>query len=113
MRPAGIPKASGILPCRIFVFHKLLLRPYKFWKGYLPTCHLLAQALTVERTVIVRPPSQCCQMCDMYPPDYTSNLATLSTLPPPLVALFTTAHDICMCKRCQNICAGSRAWCTS
>src|SRR4029434_6355687 len=35
-----------------------------------------------------------------------SNLATLSTLPPPLVALFTTAHDICMWKRCQNSVAG-------
>ena len=34
-----------------------------------------------------------------------SNLATVSTLPPPLVALFTTAHDICMWKRCQHFVA--------
>src|SRR4029434_3679800 len=38
-----------------------------------------------------------------------SNLATLSTLPLPLVALFTTAHDICMWKRCQNFVAGEGA----
>src|SRR4029434_3060113 len=37
------------------------------------------------------------------------NLATLSTLPLPLVALFTTAHDICMWKRCQNFVAGEGA----
>src|SRR4029434_5076113 len=35
-----------------------------------------------------------------------SNLATLSTVPIPLVALFTTAHDICMC---QNSVAGGGA----
>src|SRR4029434_11167008 len=37
------------------------------------------------------------------------NLATLSTLPLPLVALFTTAHDICMWKRCQNFVEGEGA----
>src|SRR4029434_3655812 len=40
MPPAGISNTSGILPRRIFVvlwvLHKLVLRPYKFWKGYLP-----------------------------------------------------------------------------
>src|SRR4029434_1113069 len=35
-----------------------------------------------------------------------TNLATLSTVPVPLVPLFTTAHDICMWKRCQNSVAG-------
>src|SRR4029434_10882365 len=86
-------------------------------KGISFTFHLLARALTVERTVIGRPTSQCCQMYDNYPPNRIilslwydiSNLATLSTLPPPLVALFTTAHDICMWKRCQNFVAGEGA----
>src|SRR4029434_2288660 len=79
-----------------------------FGKGISLTFHLLARALTVEITVIGRPPSRCCQMHDNY--RYyrydtfehlvryfaISNLATLSTLSLPLVALFTTAHDICM-----------------
>src|SRR4029434_1095660 len=38
-----------------------------FGKGISLTFHLLARALTVERTVIGRPPSQCCQMYDNYP----------------------------------------------
>src|SRR4029434_4759564 len=38
-----------------------------------------------------------------------SNLATLSTLPLPLVALFTTAHDIVMWERGQNSVAGEGA----
>src|SRR4029434_6342428 len=37
-------------------------------KGISLTFHLLAQALTVVRTVIGRPASQCCQMHDNYPP---------------------------------------------
>src|SRR4029434_6445200 len=32
------------------------------------TFNLLARALTVERAVIGRPPSQCCQIYDSYPP---------------------------------------------
>src|SRR4029434_2728312 len=39
-----------------------------FGKGISLTFHLLARALTVERTVIGRPPSQCCQIHDNYPP---------------------------------------------
>src|SRR4029434_2435681 len=39
-----------------------------FGKGMSFTFHLLARALTVERTVIGRPASQCCQMHDNYPP---------------------------------------------
>src|SRR4029434_9785894 len=39
-----------------------------FGKGISLTVHLLAQALTVERTAIGRPPSQCWQMHDNYPP---------------------------------------------
>src|SRR4029434_6896407 len=39
-----------------------------FGRGISLTSHLLAQALTVERTAIGRPPSQCCQMHDNYPP---------------------------------------------
>src|SRR4029434_8053690 len=41
-----------------------------FGKGISLTFHLLARALTVERTVIGRPPSQCYQMHDNYPPKY-------------------------------------------
>src|SRR4029434_2885104 len=59
-----------------------------FGKGMSLTFHLLTRALTVERTVIGRPPSQYCQMQDNYPPK------TLSTLPLPLVASFTIVHDI-------------------
>src|SRR4029434_3826394 len=76
------------------------------------TFHLLARALTVERTFIGRLPSQCCQMHGNYPLDdhfehlVRYNLATLSTLPLPLVAVFTTAHDICISKRCKNSLAG-------
>src|SRR4029434_8825793 len=33
-----------------------------FGNGLSLTFHLLARALTVERTVIGRPPSQCCQI---------------------------------------------------
>src|SRR4029434_8680652 len=40
-----------------------------FGKGISLTFNLLAQALTVERTVIGRPPCQCCQMYDNYPPN--------------------------------------------
>src|SRR4029434_10214912 len=40
-----------------------------FGKGMSLTFHLLARALTVERTVIGRPPSHCCQMYDNYPPN--------------------------------------------
>src|SRR4029434_6619538 len=42
-----------------------------FGKGMFLTFQLLAQALTVERTVIGRPPSHCCQMIryDNYPPN--------------------------------------------
>src|SRR4029434_9848352 len=40
-----------------------------FGKGISLTFHRLAQALTVERTVIGPPPSHCCQMCDNYPPN--------------------------------------------
>src|SRR4029434_72702 len=69
MRPAGIPKKSVILPRRIFVvlwvLHKLVFTCVG--GGISLTFHLLAQALTVERTVIGRPPSQCCQMHDHYP----------------------------------------------
>src|SRR4029434_10934994 len=50
-------------------FTNYCLSPYKFWKGYLLTLHLLALALTVERTVIGRPPSQCCTMHDTYSPN--------------------------------------------
>src|SRR4029434_561673 len=39
-----------------------------FGKGISLTFHLLARALTVERTVIGRSPSQCYQMHDNYPP---------------------------------------------
>src|SRR4029434_6640573 len=45
-----------------------------FGKGISLTFHLLARALTVERTVIGRPPSQCCQIgklsskCDHFVP---------------------------------------------
>src|SRR4029434_6247077 len=69
------------------------------------TFHLLARALTVESTVIGRPAYQCCQLRDndriadhferLVRYFAISNLATLSTLPLPLVALFTTACDIC------------------
>src|SRR4029434_2192962 len=39
-----------------------------FGKGMSLTFHLLARALTVERTVFIgRPPSQGCQMYDNYP----------------------------------------------
>src|SRR4029434_5809646 len=73
MRPAGIPKSSRILPCWIFVFLGLLQTSYyaltSFGTGISLTFHLLARALTVERTVIGRPPSQCCQMYDNYPPN--------------------------------------------
>ena len=56
--------------CVSLCFTNYFLRPYKFWKGYLPfTFHLLAQALTIERTVIGRPHPQCCQMHDNYPPN--------------------------------------------
>src|SRR4029434_1908972 len=87
----------------------------RFGKGISLTFHLLAQALTVVRTVNCRPHSQCCQMHGNYPLDdhfehlVRYNLATLSTLPLPLVALSTTAHDICMWKRCQNFVAGEGA----
>ena len=40
-----------------------------FGKGTSLTFHLLARPLTVETTVIGRPPSQCCQMYDNYPPN--------------------------------------------
>src|SRR4029434_9765206 len=50
-------------------FTNFCLRPYKFWKGYLSMFHFLAQALTVERTVVGRPPSHCCQMNDNNPPN--------------------------------------------
>src|SRR4029434_3656032 len=97
-------KKKGILPRRIFVFlwvfHKLVINYVltSFRKGISLTFHFLARALTVERTVIGRPPSQCCQIgklsskYDHFDPfiHYAiSNLATLSTLPPPLVASFT------------------------
>src|SRR4029434_5332536 len=36
-------------------------------KGISLMFHLLARALTVERTFIGRPPSQCCQMHGNYP----------------------------------------------
>src|SRR4029434_7561620 len=36
----------------------------RFGKGISLTFHLLVRALTLERTVIGRPPSQCCQMHD-------------------------------------------------
>src|SRR4029434_1282418 len=39
----------------------------RFGKGISLTCHLFARALTVERTVIGQPPSQCCQIHDKYP----------------------------------------------
>src|SRR4029434_4378239 len=38
-----------------------------FGKGISLTFYILARALTVERTVIGRPPSQCCQIYDNYP----------------------------------------------
>src|SRR4029434_9778910 len=41
-----------------------------FQRGISLTFHLLARALNVERTVIGRPPSQCYQMHDNYPPKY-------------------------------------------
>src|SRR4029434_9475165 len=40
-----------------------------FGNGISLTFQLLARALTVERTVIGRPPSQGCQMYDNYPPN--------------------------------------------
>src|SRR4029434_6251165 len=113
MRPAGIPKTSGILPRRIFVFlwvfHKLVINYVltRFRKGISLTFHFLARALTVERTVIGRPPSQCCQIgklsskCDHFVPliRYAiSSLATLRTWPPPLVSSFTIVNDLCMWK---------------
>src|SRR4029434_11190321 len=45
-----------------------------FGKGIFLMFHLLARAVTVERTVIGRPPSQCCQIgklsskCDHFVP---------------------------------------------
>src|SRR4029434_4101925 len=69
-----------------------------FGKGMSLMFQLLARALTREN--------------DNFEPliRYAiSNLATLSTLPLPLVALFTIVHDICMWKRCQNFVAGEGA----
>src|SRR4029434_261623 len=71
-------------------------------KGISLTFHLLAQALTVARTVIGRPASQVL-------PDMIiilqiepliryaiSSLAPLRTLPPPLVSSFAIVNYICM-----------------
>ena len=60
MRPAGIPKTSVILPRLIFVFlwvfHKLVITPLQVLEMVSPLRpHLLARALTVERTVIGQP----------------------------------------------------------
>src|SRR4029434_9317100 len=79
------------------------------------TFHLLVRALTVERTVDRPLGVARCTIIILRSDDHfehlvryltISNLATLSTLLPPLVAFFTTAHDICMWKRCQNSVAG-------
>src|SRR4029434_6177896 len=80
-----------------------------FGNGISLTFHLFARALTVERTVIGRPPSKDDHFEHLVRYFASSNLATLSTLLLPLVALFTTAHEICMWKRCQNFVAGEGA----
>src|SRR4029434_11281472 len=99
------------------LFHKLVLRPYKFRKEYLPYVPPSSTS------------SDCCENCHWSTglsvlPDARSlsskddhfehliryftisNLATLSTVPFPLVPLFTTAHDICMSKFRR----GGREW---
>src|SRR4029434_6044156 len=56
--------------CFLWVFQKLVFTPIQVLERVSPfTFHLLTRALTVERTVIGRPPSQCCQMYDNYPPN--------------------------------------------
>src|SRR4029434_3885709 len=54
-----------------------------FGKGISLTFHLLARALTVERTVIGRPP-QCCQMYNNYPPNTIILSLWYDTLPFPI-----------------------------
>ena len=80
-----------------------------FGKGMSLTFHLLAWALTVERTVDRPLRVARCTIIILRSDEHfehlvryftISNLATLSTLLPPLVAFFTTAHDICMWKNC-------------
>jgi len=67
MRPAGIPKTSGILLRRIFVFlwffHKLLITPYKFWKWYLPYVPPSCASSDCRENR-----SQGCQIHEKYPP---------------------------------------------
>src|SRR4029434_10783175 len=55
-----------------------------FGKGISLTFNLLARALTVERTVIGRPPCQCCQMYDNYPPNTIILSLWLHTSPFPI-----------------------------
>src|SRR4029434_3139643 len=103
MRPAGIAKSLDIC-VSLGLSQTSYYTLTSFGKVISLMFHLFARALTVERTVIGRPPSQCCQMHDNYPPNTIRafgtirhfHLATLSTLPLPVVALFTRAHDICM-----------------
>src|SRR4029434_10227759 len=71
MRPAGIPEmdfASSDICVSLGLSQTNFYALASFGKGISLMFHLLAQALTVERTVIGRPPSQCCQMHDHYPP---------------------------------------------
>src|SRR4029434_2604560 len=68
----------------VSVFHKLVITSLSFGKGMCLTFHLLAQALTVERTVIGRPPSQCCQMYDNYPTHTIILSLWYDTLPFPI-----------------------------
>src|SRR4029434_1625356 len=53
-----------------------------FGKGISLTFHLLARALTVERTLVDR--SQCCQIHDNYPPNTTILSLWYNTSPFPI-----------------------------
>src|SRR4029434_3781040 len=109
MPPAGFPKLSGILACWIFVFlwvffTNYCLRPYKFWKGYLPyvpyvqpscassDCRERELSLVDRCTIIILQIRSFRAFGTILRHFQSGNTEHHY----PLVALFTTAHDICM-----------------
>src|SRR4029434_1909126 len=59
--------SSDICICILWVFHKLVITSLQVLEEVSPLRSTFWRALTVGRTVIGRPPTQCCQMHDNYP----------------------------------------------